>query len=162
MKPKVLWIEDSARLELRNLTGPIYYIGKYDFHVVDDVTTAVNFLRVKAFDVIIVDIRLPPGSDPVWYGLYKQARKDKVQAQLGLKLLKWLLGNGDGLPIKPPAGIQASQIGVFTVETYEDIKEELDRINVTVFQQKTAGLKDTVVVDLIERILSDHNRRTHE
>ncbi len=96
MKPRVLWIEDSARLELTNLTGPIYFAGKYDFNMAEDVTTAVTLLLSEEFDVIIVDIRLPPGIDPQWSKLYKRMGADKIQAQLGLKLLYWLLSQESG------------------------------------------------------------------
>jgi hypothetical protein len=153
MKPSVLWIEDSARLELRNLTGPIYYNGEYDFSQADDITSAVSFLRVKPFDVVIVDIRLLPGNDAGWSRLYAQAGQDKVQAQLGLKFLHWILGSEDGMG-RPPAGITALQIGVFTVENYLDIQNDLIGLGVNIFQQKSAGLPDTVLDDLIKKILA--------
>jgi hypothetical protein len=154
MKPRVLWIEDSARLELRNYTGPIYFNGDYDFSQADDITSAVSFLRVRPYDVVIVDIRLLPGNDPVWTHLYHQAGQDKVQAQLGLKFLHWILGNSDGMGIQPPAGIKATQIGVFTVENYLDIQNDLNSLGVKVFKQKSAGLPDTILVELIEKVLA--------
>src|SRR5438093_7278414 len=116
MKPRVLWIEDSARLELTNLTGPIYFAGKYDFNMAEDVTTAVTLLLSEEFDVIIVDIRLPPGVDPQWSKLYKRMGADKIQAQLGLKLLYWLLNQDSSIyKAPPPAWIKPPPIGVGTV-----------------------------------------------
>jgi len=63
MKTKVLWVEDSARLELRNLTGPIYISGEYDMNLAEDATTAVRYLLTKEYDAVILDMRLPPGID---------------------------------------------------------------------------------------------------
>ena len=154
MKPRVLWIEDSARLELRNLTGPIYYNGDFDFSQVDDTTSAVNFVTARPFDVVIVDIRLPPGNHPAWSRLYQQAGQDKIQAQLGLKFLHWILGAENGVGVLPPAGFSARQVGVFTVENYMDIQNELVSLGVTVFQQKSAGLPDTILEDLIKKVLA--------
>jgi hypothetical protein len=154
MKPRVLWVEDSARLELRNLTGPVYFSGKYDFNMAEDVTTAVNFLKSKAFDAVIVDIRLPPGIDSSWRTLYQRASSDKVQAQLGLKLLYWLLGHNRRLYASaPPDWIKPEQIGVFTVESKQEIQPELSKLRISLFQQKVAGLRDTVLLDLIEQVL---------
>ena len=159
MKPRVLWIEDSARLELTNLTGPIYFAGKYDFNMAEDVTTAVTLLLSEEFDVIIVDIRLPPGIDPQWSKLYKRMGADKIQAQLGLKLLYWLLSQDRSIyRASPPAWIKPPQIGIFTVESSQEIQKNLDELRVTTFQQKVAGLPDTILLDLIEDLLRQNPR----
>jgi len=158
MKPRVLWIEDSARLELTNLTGPIYFAGKYDFNMAEDVTTAVNLLLSEEFDVVIVDIRLPPGIDPQWSKLYRRMGADKIQAQLGLKLLYWLLSQDRSIYAQPPPNwINPLQVGVFTVESPNEIQKDLNQLNVTTFQQKVAGLPDTILLDLIERLLDQRS-----
>jgi len=158
MKPRVLWIEDSARLELTNLTGPIYFAGKYDFNMAEDVTTAVNLLLSEEFDVVIVDIRLPPGIDPQWSKLYRRMGADKIQAQLGLKLLYWLLSQDRSIYAQqPPNWINPLQVGVFTVESPNEIQKDLNQLNVTTFQQKVAGLPDTILLDLIERLLDQRS-----
>jgi CheY-like chemotaxis protein len=154
MKPRVLWIEDSARLELTNLTGPIYFAGKYDFNMAEDVTTAVSLLQSEEFDVVIVDIRLPPGIDPQWSKLYRRMGADKIQAQLGLQLLRWMLsGDRSIYASQPPNWIKPIQVGVFTVESPLEIREDLEHLKVKTFQQKVAGLPDTILLDLIDRLL---------
>lgn len=154
MKPKVLWIEDSARLELRNLMGPVYFSGKYDFALAEDVTTAINLLRAKSFDVIIVDIRLPPGVDPYWQDLYKQASADKVRAQLGIRFLRWLLGFDKSIYTpEPPQNISPDQIGIFSVETRGEIHRILSELDIKVYQHKAGGLPDTILLDLIDQII---------
>jgi hypothetical protein len=155
LKPRVLWIEDSARLELRNLIGPIYYNGKYDFNLAEDVTTAVGLLRVEQFDALIVDVRLPPGIDRTWRKHYQRAGSDKLQAQLGLKLLRWLLsGDREIYPVDPPHWIKAHHIGVFTVESRREVQETLEALGITRYKQKVAGLPDTIMIELIEEILN--------
>ena len=154
MRPKVLWIEDSARFELSNLTGPVYFSGKYDFHLAEDVTTAVQFLMVKSFDVVIVDIRLPPGTDSCWRELYKRANSGKVQDQLGMRLLLWLLAIDIRCKPEPPDWISSSVIGVFTVETDGEILARLQELGIKVYRQKSAGVPDTILLDTIEQVMS--------
>jgi hypothetical protein len=154
-KPCVLWIEDSARFELRNLVGPLYFSGKYEFNLAEDVTSALDLLRVKEYDGIVVDIRLPPGIDPDWRKHYQQTGFDRVHAQLGLKLLYWLLSKDPSIhPEPPPAWIKPSNVGVFTVESKGEIQRHLDELGIKVFRQKSAGLRDTTLLELIDEILA--------
>ncbi len=154
MKPRVLWIEDSARLELSNLVGPIYFSGKYDFTLAEDVTTAVQFLQTEVFDVLIVDVRLPPGPDPVWRDLYQRSGADKVNAQLGIKLLYWLLGlDRATIKLTPPRWVTPHSVTVFTVESQREIQEDLVRLKVSRYKQKVADLQDTILLELIEQAL---------
>lgn len=154
-KPGVLWIEDSARLELRNLVGPLLFSNKFEFALAEDVTTAVRLLRAKPFDGIIVDIRLPPGTDAEWRKLYQQSGLDRVHAQLGLKLLYWLLARDSSIhPDPPPAWIRPHQVGVFTVESKGEVELHLNALGIRVFRQKVAGLRDTTLLELIDEILA--------
>ena len=159
MKPRILWIEDSARLDLRNLVGPIYFGGKYDFNLAEDVTTGVNFLRAKEFNAVIVDIRLPPGIDPAWHQIYQRSGQDKVQAQLGMRLLYWMLAQDRSVYAQPsPAWIHPGKVAVFTVESRPEIQKNLDELGIRFFRQKTAGLPDTVLIELIDQVLGlNHN-----
>jgi CheY-like chemotaxis protein len=162
MKPRVLWVEDSARLELSTLTGPLLSSGKYDFHLAEDVTTAVNFLRVGTFDAILVDVRLPPGVDSHWQKWYRAAGSNKVSAQLGLKLLHWLIERDLAIyPATPPNGLVPEQIGVFTVESPQEIRDELQALKISVYQQKVAGLPDRILIELFEQLLA-HKKKDGE
>jgi len=153
-KPSVLWIEDSARFELRSLVGPLLFSGKYDFNLAEDVTAAMDFLRNKEYAAVIVDIRLPPGIDPEWRTHYRNSGADRVHAQLGLKLLYWLLGKDTAIHSEtPPAWVKPWNIGVFTVESQREIQKNLDELGISVFKQKLAGLPDTILLDLIEELL---------
>lgn len=154
MKPRALWVEDSARLELANLCGPVFFQGTCDLTLAEDVTTAVNLLLTERFDVLIVDVRLPPGSDVVWRDHYRRTGSDKVNAQLGIKMLTWLLGRDPSVfPKPPPDWVRAHQVGVFTVETRHEIRPYLDELGIAVSQEKNADLPDTILAELIGRLL---------
>jgi CheY-like chemotaxis protein len=152
MKTKVLWVEDSARLELRNLTGPVYISGDYDMNLAEDATTAVRFLLTKEYDVVILDMRLPPGIDDYWIKIYQDKGEDKADARLGLKLADWLLNGLSDFPSRPPAWIRPYHVGVFTVENDSALHSKLEYSKIRVFEHKVAGLSDTILVEIINRI----------
>jgi hypothetical protein len=154
MKPKALWIEDSARLELANLCGPVYFTGACQLTLAENVTTGVDLLLANTYDAVIVDVRLPPGSDPQWRAHYRNAGSNKVGAQLGMKLLHWLLtGDTAVYAASPPDWIQPERLGVFTVESRYELSEPLQRLGISAYQQKVADLSDTILNDMITAIL---------
>jgi DNA-binding NtrC family response regulator len=62
-KRRVLWVEDGARYDLVNMAAPVYMDGKYDLIIAEDASSGIDYLLKDTFDVIIVDIRIPPGGD---------------------------------------------------------------------------------------------------
>jgi CheY-like chemotaxis protein len=157
-KPRVLWVEDSARFELASFMGPIYASRKYELTLAEDATTAVRYLQTVKFDAIIMDIRLPPGKDHHWRNLYEHAGSDKTMAQLGLELLAWLLDpNHPKNGFLPPAYIKPVQIGVFSVESELEIGQQLRGLGISVFIEKRPGLRDTILLELIDTILAQND-----
>lgn len=159
-RPKVLWIEDSARYELSELTGPVYASRKYVLNLAEDATTATYHLQNSQFDVLIVDMRIPPGDNPVWQKIYQKGGKDKDTAKLGLKLLRWLLDgkNGDLDSLgRPPDWINPESVAVFTVEGENGLQETLHELDVRLYEQKRATRRDTALLDLIDRVIGDKN-----
>ena len=156
MKFRVLWVEDDARFGLTQLAGPVYVDGRYDLVVAGDVSTAVVRLLHEHFDAVIVDIRLPPGEGADWENLYSNGKHDKVYARLGLHLLRSLLGRADAkVSLKRrPDWLTSDVLGVFTVESHEELGQELESLGIRVYQQKRADLPDSVLLDILERILS--------
>jgi len=151
MKTKVLWVEDSARLELRNLLGPVYISGDYDLSLAEDATSAVRYLQTKEYDAVILDMRLPPGMDENWIKIYRERGEDKAYARLGMELANWMFG-GHSLPYPPPTWIKPYRVGVFTVENDPALHARLDALGIRVFVHKTAGIPDSTLIDIIERI----------
>jgi len=161
MKPRVLWVEDSARFELASLLGPIYASRKYELSLAEDATTAVRFLHTVQFDAVIMDIRIPPGRDPHWSALYERAGSDKAAAQLGLALLKWMFeaersGNGG---TEPPGWVKPEQVAVFSVEGELEIGQPLFELGIRIFVEKRPGLRDTILLELIDKVLTLGNGR---
>lgn len=152
MKTRVLWVEDSARLELRNLLGPVNISGKYDLCLAEDATNAMRHLQTTEYDAIILDMRIPPGVDEQWIRLYRERDEDKATARLGLELAKWMF-DGHSFQCSPPTWIKPHQVGVFTVENDPELRLILKSLHIDIFEHKIASIPDNVLVDLIERIM---------
>lgn len=153
MKLKILWVEDSARLELRKMMGPVIVSGEYDINLAEEVTSAVRYLLTKEYDAVILDMRLPPGMDDYWSQLYSERGEDKAQARLGLELATWLLNGHSSYSTSRPDWIRPHHVGVFTVENDPPLHDRLKELGIKVYQHKTAGLSDTILIDIIKLIM---------
>jgi CheY-like chemotaxis protein len=155
-------VEDSARFELASVLGPIYASHRFDLTLAENATTAAEYLRRRRFDAIIVDIRLPPGTDAYWRGIYKSAGSDRTNAKLGLALLAWLLSttadndnHGADTPARPKWPVVPGQIGVFSVENRLEVGSFLLRLGVNRLYEKRPGLPDTVLLDIVTEVLTE-------
>ncbi len=154
MRPKALWIEDSARLELASLTGPVFFNATCHLTLAEDVTSGVERMLAEPFDVVVVDIRLPPGRDEQWAEHYRETGSSKVSAQLGLKLLRWILGADSSIHTSPPPEwARPQRFGVFTVETRREIQPDLDELGIGVYREKSADISDTTLDEIIRKLL---------
>jgi hypothetical protein len=46
-------------------------------------------------------------------------------------------------------------IAVFTVENHMEVRSNLDELGINLFKQKTTGLADTTLLELIEELLGN-------
>lgn len=158
MKIKFLWIEDNARTDLKHLLGPIYMSGKYDPVVAPTVAEGIYQIKKSEFAAVIVDLRLLPGNDSAWEALYLGLGSEKGTARLGLHLLYSLFKPRrlEDLTIeKLPAWLDPHRFGVLTVEDFDgELKEALASLNISVYEQKTTHTANTVLLKMLERIIS--------
>jgi hypothetical protein len=156
-KRRVLWVEDGARYDLVNMAAPVYMDGKYDLIIAEDASSGIDYLLKDTFDVIIVDIRIPPGGDKEWINLHKKSGADKVSARLGLDFLYTILGHQNAkinLGDKLPAWIIPTRIGVLTVESRLELDEHLEKLQITIYHQKRAETPEEILLKLIEDIFA--------
>jgi hypothetical protein len=163
-KYRVLWVEDGARYDLVNIAAPVYMDGKYDLVIAEEASSGINYLLKNIFDVIVVDIRIPPGNDNDWINLHKKSGGNKVAAQLGLDFLYTILGHQDAkinLEDKRPVWITPNKIGVLTVESQLELDKYLKELQIKVYHQKRAETPEEILLELIQKILnqtSSHER----
>lgn len=162
MKPRVLWVEDNALTDLHHMVAPIYADGQYDLIIAVDVSDGIRKMAQHEFDVVIIDIRLPPGSEKPWKDLYVKRGQSKRTAKLGWCLLYSLLSPRTAW-IKLdriPSWITAGRFWIFTVEPREEIDEifGVTTIPEANYEQKKTGISETFLLDLLGRILPPEGR----
>jgi hypothetical protein len=153
MKKRVLWIEDNALSDLQNVLGPIYMDGHYDLVIAENASEGMSRLTREVFDAVIVDIRLPPGEDNDWIKLYND-RPYGARPRLGLLLLYSLFYPKEAAVNfgEMPKWIRPERFGVFSVESKAELKQDLDKLKISVYEQKTAATSTRIILDLLERI----------
>lgn len=161
---KVLWIEDDADNDLYNLTSPVYIDGRYQLDIATNASEAHFYLNARAYDVIIVDIRIPPGKDPGWRAKYEnlRSRREANSSRLGLELLRAIFGgNGQQPALKIQQNLHPERYGVFTIEGHEELKPDLQQINLAriKYRQKNAMMPHTALLDFIDEVSVEAGRR---
>lgn len=167
VKTNVLWIEDTALQDLSALSAPVRMDGRFKLDQAESATEGLSRLREQEYDVVIVDIRLPPGEDPGWIQLHRKRRARGVAARLGLELLYVMLRNAAAAPEVRRGGeglrwLTASSIGVLTVESQRELATDMTTLGIGVYKQKSASLDEYALLILIEEILARKKGRADE
>lgn len=152
---RILWIEDEALYQLNALMGPVLY--NYRTHHIELATTASDAQRLLCqgeYDVIIVDMRIPPGEHPAWKNIYRSQGNDKNKARLGAYLIEWMVGHttsDQDLPALPHP-IPAHCIAIFTAEESKAVQDLLN-LGVALYQPKDSNYPDDILIRITERVL---------
>ena len=151
----ILWVEEAAQSDYANWIAPINMAGCYDIKIAEDTTQATECVQREPFDVILVDIRLPPGNDPRWINIYNASHSAKYTAQLGMAFIHSILGKKEPpVAISIPDGwVTAQKIGILSVESESMLKANMDLLDIHIFQQKSTRVSETVLLELVQRIL---------
>jgi CheY-like chemotaxis protein len=104
---KLLWIDDNLDHDLTEKRMALYMEDDLDPHFARDATEAYYRLRDEPFDVVIFDLRLPPGPDDMWNEL-----REEGYWQYGVELLKKVTTGLDGAF----ANLANARLGVFSIE----------------------------------------------
>lgn len=158
---KVLWIEDNADNDLYHLTSPVYIDGQFHLDIASNASEGFFYLNQRGYDVIIVDIRIPPGKDPVWSAKFEKLRKSNNanSSRLGLELLRCIFDEKEQQPtLKITQNLSPDRYGVFTVERLDELKADLQKLNLTAikYRRKNAIMPHTALLDFIKEV-SDAN-----
>lgn len=153
---KVLWIEDDAFNELARLATAVHFEADFDLQYAVSATEAMDKLCGCEYDAVVVDVRIPPGDDPRWAALYYKAGADNKAARLGVQVLQNVLGREKewvaGLPV---AARNPKLYGVLSVDSWQDIRLDLEPVGVTLYRNKNEDKR--VLLTIIEAILAQCN-----
>lgn len=156
MKRKILWVEDGAFSELSHLAAALYVTGDYNLVIAENASEGFRHLMDKEFDAVIMDIRLPPGSDPYFLELYFSNRESKIASRLGMAVIERALKSSAE---KARAWIRPERFGVYTVESGGEVAEELGALGVEIFYQKTTKTSRDFLIHIIEEIVESARQK---
>jgi CheY-like chemotaxis protein len=154
---KVLWIEDNADNDLYHLTSPVYIDGSFQLDIATNASEAFYYLNKRGYDVIIVDIRIPPGKDPQWQSRHDRLMRNKHtnSNRLGLELLRSIFDENEEQPsLQIDQNMKPERYGVFTVERHEELESDLLRLNLDTlkYRRKNAMMPHTALLDFIKEV----------
>lgn len=159
-KTRILWIEDGARIEVPQLEVPLYMKREYYLVITDNLTDAERKISEQSFEVVIFDLRLPPGTNERFRELSKTLTKEKRAQRLGLYLLLSYFGSSHyagGLKVSKPDWLTMDRVAILSVDPYSDpdVREGLRSINFPEnrYKQKTVGMKRTSLLELARQVV---------
>ena len=152
----VLWVEDQAIHELRELRTAVIMSGQYYLAVVKDGTEAIKALmqQSKIFDIIVVDMRIPPGDDKVFSEIYAKHLDEPRAAEIGFHLLKRIFDKGDNnhLADLPKYAYDHFRYGVLSIDGKNEIGKALLDLGISNYTHKTGFMPIKTLLQLIVKI----------
>lgn len=157
----VLWIEDDATYNLQYIAAPVVMNPRYDLTLAITVSEALHHLQRRRYDVVVFDLRLPPGKEKDWVSLDQFLGQQMEPPRLGLHLLLNLYGVLDKrhavripMQINPPP---ITQVGVLSVDSWEDVEDGLLSLKFrkTNYRQKRAGMPSNILLQLVEEMINN-------
>lgn len=103
---KLLWIDDNLDHDLADFRMALRMHGVISPDFARNATDAYAMLLKKKYDVVIVDLRMPPGPDDMWDEYYKNGEQ-----KFGSVLLKLIHENAEG-----KFDLNGTKFGVFSIE----------------------------------------------
>ncbi len=122
---KVLWIEEETFENLELLRIQLELDSRIALKVAGNAREACDYLAWEEFDVILVDIILPPGFDDFWIDTRSQTER------LGLVLIEKIFDKSIEVL---PKNLHVDKFGVFTIERQKDI--------INIFNSKGGPIKN--------------------
>lgn len=150
---RVLWIEDAGYHDLAIMAGYVHAETEHSLVIAANPTKALNEIMEAEYDAVVVDIRIPPGDDPVWLEIYRRAGSDIKAAKLGLHLLETVLQH-PGAKVKRtvPDWLTSRRFGVFTIEP--NLQAEMERLQIPTYILKNRDIAEDTLAKVIGAILT--------
>lgn len=157
-KTYVLWVEDDAMYNLQYIASPVVMNPKYDLTLAITVSEALDHLQRREYDVVVFDLRLPPGEERDWVQLNQRLSEAMEPPRLGLHLITNLYGTANGHTLALPQVKQPpiARIGILSVDSWEDVEDGLNGLQFlkTNYRQKSVGMPSDILLHLVEEILN--------
>jgi CheY-like chemotaxis protein len=138
---RILWIEDEGKIELVQYKAPLVREG-YAVDIASNATEAIQLLREKRYDAIIIDLIFPCGDE-----------FETNEYYVGLELLKQLVKQEiDGVEKYDPAKIM-----VFTVVNDSGAHDQIKELGVkTILAKRLNELDD--LKNCVDELFEEKNQ----
>jgi len=150
---KVLWIEDTADQDLLFMMPPFYLEATIDLDIAATASEGYSFLKNHVYDIIIVDIRIPPGKNKLFTQGFLDEQDFEYSNKMGLLLLEAIFENNDILE----ANRNTAKYGVFSIERKVEILSSLRKYGISKYLKKTTELESTALLEFVKEIKNDNN-----
>ncbi len=143
---KLLWIDDNLDHDLAEFRMALRMNGELAPDFARNASEAYDRLLRKPYDVVIVDLRMPPGPDDMWNKEY-----DAGERKFGYILLKNIFENISNRF----AHLKKTKFGVFSIELWEEnpgLKEYPISLKKDNFKMKTETFDENDFIDFILKV----------
>ena len=151
---KVLWIEDQALYEMRDLRSKVLMSGLYHLAIAKNGSEAISKLRSEIYDIIVVDLRIPPGDDPAFSISYSGPSHQRNTAKVGFQLLKRIFDKADPNHLSDlfEYAYNPFRFGVLSVDNQDEIGEDLNFFGIKNYFHKSGFMSSDTLLNLIKKI----------
>lgn len=149
---RILWIEDAAYDDLDIQAGYMNSMVGYSLDLATSISDALEHIYNKKYDIIIFDIRVPPGRREEWRELYLEHGATLSSAKLGLHLIQSLSQDKECSVVihEVPSWINTKYFGVLTAEP--KLSSILHKLNIENYMVKTDKMEPFVLAALVHKI----------
>lgn len=143
---KLLWIDDNLDHDLTEKRMAILMEDDIDAHFARDASEAYSRLCHETFDVVIFDLRLPPGADDMW-----NAWRNEEFEKYGFALLSIV---SDALDSRFQH-LKTARFGVFSYESPEENRKLFDppiRLRDNNYAMKTDSYRENDFIEFVRNV----------
>jgi len=150
---KVLWVEDTADQDLLFMMPPFYLEATVELDIAATATEGYNFLRRHKYDIIVIDIRIPPGRDEMFTKEFLDEHNFAYANKVGLNLLEAIKSASDILVENK----DMEKYGIFSIERKEEISDALEELGIKNYLKKTSKLQSDALLNFVKKIANVNN-----
>jgi CheY-like chemotaxis protein len=149
----ILWIEDAAYTDYASLLTWVLVDGRFAIDVASDASVALNKLATRRYEVVILDLHLPPGQDRFWADRYQRIAAEGRVPLLGLELLEEALSRAASEPAL--SWLSPERICVLSIESPGWIQQRIREAGVSRYREKDLFLPEGVLVEIAADMLGE-------
>lgn len=151
-KRSILWVEDAAYSDYAPLLTWVLVDGRFRIDVAQDASEAVMRARSTRYDVIILDLHLPPGRNLEWTARYQGSARARRIPLLGLELIEELLSCS--VADQALRWVSPDRMGILSIEPPAPFRLSLNRLRIGCYRQKSLFLSESTLVEMAEELIS--------